>query len=291
MTGRWNRSLDVGVSRLLRLDARAPVDELVEALNAFRPEGLGAYPSTAALLAERQLSGELRIAPEFVSTGGEVRTAEMEERIVAAWGRRPFEIYVSSETGYLAVNCNRHTGLHMFEDQVQIEVVDEEHRPVPAGEPGSRLLVTNLFNHTQPLIRYELNDLVTVSPDPCACGRPFPLLKSVDGRSDDILEMPTAGGGTTRVHPLTLRSPLAGIAALSEYRIVHERGELRVDAVLNGTGDRGQTCVEIEARLAAALAECGACVPPIRIEDVGQIPHNPLSGKRKAIEVRTRGSG
>ncbi len=102
----------------------------------------------------------------------------------------------------------------------------------------------------------------------------------MDGRSDDILELPAAGGGTTKVHPLTLRSPLASIAALSEYRIVYGPGELRVEAVLNGTGDRAQTCVEIEARLAAALAERGACAPPIRIEDVGQ--SSPQSSLRQA---------
>jgi phenylacetate-coenzyme A ligase PaaK-like adenylate-forming protein len=285
-TGRMNYSLDIGAHRFLRLDARTPIDELVEALNAFQPESLTTYPSTAALLAECQLAGELRIAPQVIATGGEVRTPEMEERIVEAWSRKPFNIYGATETGaYTAVECDRHTGLHLFEDQVLIEVVDDDYRPVPAGEPGSRLLITNLYNRTQPLIRYELTDLVTVSPDPCPCGRPFPLLKSVEGRSDDVLEMPARDGGMIKVHPLTLRSPLAGIAALSEYRIVYGAGELRVDAVMNGGGDREQACREIEARLGAALTEGGAQAPPIQVKRVGTIPRHPHSGKHKAVEV------
>jgi phenylacetate-coenzyme A ligase PaaK-like adenylate-forming protein len=89
-TGRMNYSLDVGAHRFLRLDARTPIDDLVEALNAFQPESLTTYPSTAALLAEQQLAGELRIAPRVIATGGEVRTPEMAERIVEAWSRRPF---------------------------------------------------------------------------------------------------------------------------------------------------------------------------------------------------------
>lgn len=289
ITGRMLRTLDIGVSpfRQQRLDARMPLGELVDALNAFQPEWLYAYASTAALLAERQLAGALRISPRVVVTSAEVRTAEMEQRIVAAWGHAPFDVYVSTESGApIAAECDRHAGLHAFEDYVQIEVVDDDHRPVAVGEPGTRLLITNLFNRTQPLIRYELDDLVTVSAQACPCGRPFPLLKSVEGRSDDILELPAAGGGTTKVHPLTLRSPLAGIAALSEYRIVYGLGELRVDAVLNGAGDRAQACVEIEARLAAALAERGVTPPPIQVESVAEIPRNPLSGKRKAIEVQ-----
>lgn len=285
MSGRWNRSLDVGFHRMLRLDARAPIGDLVEALNAFQPEGINTYASIAALLAERQLAGELRIAPRVLGTSGEVLTAEMRERIVAAWGRQPFNYYGASETGLIATECDHHAGLHVLEEQVQLEVVDDEYRPVPAGEPGARLLLTNLFNRTQPLIRYELNDLITVSPEPCPCGRPFPLLETVGGRSDDVLELPAAEGGTIKVHPVTLRSPLAGIGVLSEYRIVYRAGELRVEAVLAGADGR-QACSEIETGLGAALAERGVRVPPILVESVARIPRHPHSGKHKLIEVQ-----
>lgn len=284
MGGRWNRSMDVGLHRQLRLDARTPIGDLVEALNAFQPDGLNTYASIAALLAERQLAGELRIAPEVLGTSGEVLTAEMRERIVAAWGRAPFDYYGASETGLIATECDHHAGMHVFEGQVVLEVVDDDYRPVSPGKPGSRLLVTNLFNRTQPLIRYELNDLVTVSPDPCPCGRPSSLLKTVEGRSDDVLELPAVEGGGIKVHPVTLRSPLAGIGALLAYRIVYAAGELRVKAVLNGADGRASQA--IEAKLEAALAEQGAQVPLIRVETVGEIPRHPHSGKHKVIEVQ-----
>ncbi len=286
MTGRWNRSTDVGLHRYLRLDARSPIGDLVEALNAFQPQGLNAYPSIAALLAERQLAGELRISPGVIGTSGEVLTAEMKEQISAAFGRTPFNAYGATEAGYIAVECDRHAGLHVFEDQVLLEVVDDEYRPVPPGERGSRLLLTNLFNRTQPLIRYELNDLVTVAPGLCPCGRPFPLLDSVEGRSDDVLELPAAKGGTVKVHPVTLRSSLAGVGALSEYRIVFGGGELRVEAVLSGA-DGGLACREIEVGIGAALAERGVQMPPILVKRVEEIPRHPRSGKHKVIEAQT----
>ena len=286
MGGRYGRSLDIGGHRLLRLDARTPIAELVEVLNAFRPQGIATYPSTAALLAERQLAGELRIAPRMVAMSGEVRTAEIEERIAAAWGGESFDWYGASEAPFIAAECDRHAGMHVFEDQVWLEVVDDEYRPVPAGQAGSRLLVTNLFNRTQPLIRYELNDLLTVSPDPCPCGRPLQLLASVGGRSDDVLELPATAGPMIKVHPLTLRSPLAGIAAVSEYRIVYGSGALKVEVVVPSVADGGQVCHEIKARLGTALAKLGVQVPPIHVESVDGIPRHPHSGKHKAVEVQ-----
>lgn len=286
-SARVTRSFDVGTYRTLRLDVRTPIGESVEKLNAFQPEGLGSYASVAALLAEQQLAGNLRIHPRVVWTTGEVLTAEMETRIVAAWGISPFNLYGASEAGFIAADCDRRAGLHVFEDQVHIEVVDDEHRPVPPGRPG-RLLMTNLINRTQPLIRYELNDLVTVSPDPCPCGRPFPLLESVDGRSDDVLEMPAVAGGTLQVHPLTLRSPMAGMAAVLEYRMVYGSDELLVEVVLRNGDDGRPTCSEVEARLGSALAEHGVRKPQIRVEDVRRLSRHPQSGKRKLIEVQAR---
>lgn len=283
--GRLNRSVDVGMHRMLRLDARSPVGGLIGKLNDFQPEQIFTYPSTAGLLAERQLAGDLTIEPRCVVTGGEVLTDDARERMVAAFGREPFNGYGTTEVGYVALECDRHAGLHVFEDQILIEIVDDDYMPVPAGQPGTRLLVTNLFNRTQPLIRYELDDLVTASAEPCRCGRPFPLLKTIEGRSDDILELPAPGGGTTKVHPVTLRSPLAGIAAVSEYRILYRVGELRIEAVLAGTQERRVACEEIESGLRAALVESGAEPPPIHVESVTEIPRHPHSGKHKAIEV------
>lgn len=285
ISGRIARSTDIGVFRILRLDARTPIAGLIDPLNAFQPECLNGYPSTVALLAERQLAGGLQIAPGLVTTTGEVLSAEMRERILAAWGCEPFDQYGATETGYMAAECECHAGLHLFEDQVAIEVVDEDYQPVRAGKPGSRMLVTNLFSRTQPLIRYELNDLITVSPDPCPCGRPFPLLKAVTGRSDDLLELPAADGGIATVHPVTLRSALAGILALSEYRITYRSGELHVDAVLTRADGR-PACREIEARLRATLVDQRLQPPPIRVESVTEISRHRSSGKHKVIEVQ-----
>jgi phenylacetate-coenzyme A ligase PaaK-like adenylate-forming protein len=84
-------------------------------------------------------------------------------RGAGAW----FELYGTTESGISGVHCSEHTGLHLFEDQFIVEVVDETHRLVPPGQSGDHILITSLVNSTQPLIRYVISDLVTIRPEPC----------------------------------------------------------------------------------------------------------------------------
>ena len=87
--------------------------------------------------------------------------------------------------------------MHLFDDMCIVENVDDDFRPVPDGEMGSRLLVTNLFNRAQPLIRFEVTDLVAIEPEPCPCGRTLTRLRSLEGRTEDVLSL-----GGVAVHPL-----------------------------------------------------------------------------------------
>jgi phenylacetate-coenzyme A ligase PaaK-like adenylate-forming protein len=209
----------------------------------------------------------------------------MAARIGAAWGRSPFNIYGTTETGMLACDCDRHAGLHVFEDLVHVEVVDDGGRPVPDGTPGSRILITNLINRTQPLIRYELTDLVTISPERCPCGRPYKLIETIDGRTDDVLSLASPTGGEVTVHPLVLRSPLAKVAGLRQYRIVHDDRGLQVEAVLmDGCGE--QTRAEVRSLLSAALEDAGAGATPVDVVQVEAIERHAGSGKAKLIESR-----
>jgi len=289
MTARMARSLDTGLHRMLRLDARAPITQLAAALGRFRPEVLSGYASVVALLADEQLEGRLGIAPRVVVTTSEVRTPEMERRIRAAWGARPFNTYAATETGIIATDCGHHAGLHLLEDLVLVEIVDARGRAVPPGTTGARALVTNLVNRTQPLIRLELGDLLTLSPDPCPCGRPFPVLASIEGRRDDVLALPGRAGGTVAVHPLTLRGPLTGVEELRQYRIVLDRSGLTVEAVMPsemGEETGRETSAEIVRRLRDALEARGVEPPAIQVRRVAAIERHPGSGKAKLVETR-----
>src|SRR5262249_62337873 len=130
-----------GLYDMCGLGVTMPLPVLVNALNEFQPELMMVYPSIGALLAEEQLSGRLRIEPGAITTSSELCTPHMAERLEQAWGVRPRDLYATTE-GLFGSECEA-GAIHLFEDMVIVENVDEDGRPVPDGERGARLLVTN----------------------------------------------------------------------------------------------------------------------------------------------------
>jgi phenylacetate-CoA ligase len=273
MTARFNLSIDVGAHRTLRLDAGrggGARSEQRAALEAFRPDALIGYASAVGLLACDQLDGRLSIQPRIVATTSEVRTDEALERIRAAWGTEPFDVFGSTESLY-GGDCAQHAGIHVFEDQSLVEVVD------------GKLVVTSFIRRTQPLIRYELCDLAELDTSPCACGRSLARIGAIAGRADDILQLPAAGGGTVSVHPIAIRSPLSAVPELRRYKVVHDRSGLHVLIELRSGGD--EVAGRVAAKLRDGLAQAGAAVEP-RVEVVDSLGDASASGKFRLIESR-----
>ena len=150
-----------------RLAVTQPLEVIVDALGEYRPEVLVGYPSVIAAVAEEQLKGRLDIAPRVVVTASEVLTDEAAQAIESAWGSEPVNMYASTELGVIAMGSLDRVGMHVCEEGI-VEVVGEDGNPVTPGEPGSKVLLTNLVNTVQPLIRYELTDSVVLGerPDP-----------------------------------------------------------------------------------------------------------------------------
>jgi phenylacetate-CoA ligase len=270
MTSRFTLSTDIGVHRALRLDAGRPAAELARALEDFRPDALLGYASAIGLLACEALDGRLDIAPRIVATTSEVRPPETTERIRAAWGVEPHDAFGSTETLY-GGDCEHHTGIHVFEDQSLVEIVD------------GKLVVTSFLRRSQPLIRYELGDFATLDTAPCPCGRSFARLVAVEGRADDVLRLPAAGGATVAVHPIAIRSPLSGVPELRRYKVVHDRDGLHVRVELRSGG--ADVAERVAALLRDGLARSGAEVEP-RVEIVERLADDGPSGKFRLIESR-----
>ena len=252
-------SIDTPFVPVRRFDATQPLREIVDGLNEWQPENLIVYASMSRVLAEEQLEGRLRIKPRAVMCSSEVLTDEAIARVERAWGSRPYNVYAATETAGVASHCKRHQ-LHLFEDLVIPEVVDEHNRPVPPGTVGAKLLVTVLFSRTQPLIRYEMSDRVARSTETCECGLPFPLLSTIEGRAEDVLQLPALGGGNVSVHPNVFHRVLEPLPA-REWQVVQEPERLRVLVV----EPRADVVLE-EVRREVEASLRGAGVAPTKID-------------------------
>lgn len=211
----------------LQLSANDHLETLVRRLNEFQPQILFGYSSIVSILGNEQRQGRLRIAPRSLFCGAEPLPGEMRKFIEETWHTKLFDVYATTEGGVIASECELHHGMHIFEDFSIIEVVDQANRPVMAGEQGEKVLLTVLFRRTQPLIRYELSDLIRISPNECcSCGRPFALLESLKGRIGDMLYLPSTAGGELGITALQFeaifdRQPMAGWQVVQETDGLH----------------------------------------------------------------------
>jgi putative adenylate-forming enzyme len=275
-------TLTIGLHRVLALPVTLPLPRLVEALNQFQPTYLNVYPSVAMWLADEQHAGRLRVSPRMLVTAGELRTPEMTQRLVDAFGVRPFDVYGSTE-GLFGSECQHHQGVHLFEDTTLVENVDGDGRPVPAGQPGSRLLVTNLYNLVQPLLRLEVTDLVTIDPDPCPCGRQLVRAAAIHGRSDDVLSLPAHDGGQVAVHPLQFalltRDPQVG-----EFQVVQHGPTLHVRIVPSNAASAGDDTLETRLGQAVTqqLLKLGVLDPQVTVERHPELARS-AGGKLKLV--------
>jgi phenylacetate-CoA ligase len=200
----WHQSARVGDavrSRFvptLRLDATDTTDLLVARLNEFQPQSLVGYPSIIRVLAARQREGTLRIAPEVVMCSSERLTAETRKFIEEAFATRVFNVYGATETATIASECEHHR-LHIFEDLVHVEVLDDDGNPVPDGQVG-RVIVTPLFYKTLPLLRYDMGDKIAIDATSCKCGRSYRSILNFVGREDETIAMTSKAGREVSFH-------------------------------------------------------------------------------------------
>lgn len=199
----------------------ARTEQTIHKLNLYRPHYLHGYPTFLELLAHERLNGRLNIDPEFVSLGSEPVSTSARQAIARAFPRAQIvETYGATECLTLANQCSAGR-LHVNEDIAILEPVDSAGRPVPVGQRSDKVYVTNLLNRAQPLLRYELNDSVTILNDDCPCGSAMTSIR-VDGRADDTIYLADADGRATVHPPIVLETLFLGVPGLRQYQLVHD---------------------------------------------------------------------
>jgi len=241
------------------IPATLPIREIVARLNELQPDILAGYPSMLYPLAGEARAGRLKINPLLLRPGSEPLLPEMRAAMEEAWSCPIINIYGTSE-GASASSCGQSRGMHLNEDLVIFEMVNADGSPVPAGVRAAKMYITNLFNHAEPLIRYELTDETALIDEPCPCGSAMRRIDDIEGRSDDVFRYT---GGLV-VHPLIFRSCLGHERDIIEYQVSQTQ---RGASIAIRTQDHVDTSVLAKA-LESELLRVGLPDPSVTVEIV-----------------------
>jgi phenylacetate-CoA ligase len=257
-----------------------PLRQLARELQAFQPTVLITYPSCAAALAQQQVQGELQLRLAETWVGGEQLSAERRVLIRESFGCVVRNNYGASEFYAMASEC-AFGHLHLNDDWVILEPVDDRLQPVPVGEQSFSTLLTNLANHTQPLVRYELGDRIRYLRERCECGSRFPTIE-VEGRADDTLSLDDAHGHAVTVLPLALTTAIEEGAHVAQFQLLRTAPDTLEMRFESSVPDPAEAYRSASAVLEAFLARHG--LPNVRIERGASAPlQQPRSGKLQRV--------
>jgi phenylacetate-CoA ligase len=259
-------AVSAGTATIVSLPVTLPLAEIVARLNETRPRQVIGYPSVLARLAREQTTGRLAIAPELVGATSEMLTPDLRAAIRAGFGAPIVDVFGTTE-GLFGGTLPDDPVFTFNSDTCIVELVDAGERPVPPGAASDHVLVTNLANRVQPLIRYRIDDRFTRHPSARDHGH---LRATVEGRADEIFRF-----GDVEIHPLVIRAVLLKHPEIVDYQVRQTaRG---VEATIVAAAE---TCAQsLGAELRSALADAGLAKPSAVVTLAAALARNPETGK------------
>jgi len=260
-------------------DLLQPLGAHVRRLNERPPTLLVAPPSVLRLLAAAQRRAVLRIRPRKIVAVAEALDPLDRAEIEAAFGQPLHQVYQCTE-GLLAATCAEGR-LHINEDIVHIQ---QELLDAAAGKFVP--IVTDFSRLAQPIVRYRLNDVLTIAAAPCRCGSPFAALDAVEGRCDDIWYVPARGRtGLVRLFAdYVSRAIIGAHAGLEAYRAIQHAPE-RIEIELAAPPERLAAAEQaVRQALAALCVRVGGRMPA----ELTFSAYRPPAGDRKLRRVERR---
>lgn len=215
------------------------LDEFLATLQRRRPKMLFGYPSALALVArhaQRHGASMADLGVRVAFTTGERLYDEQRTAIEQVFNCPVANGYGGRDAGFIAHQCPQ-GGLHLTAEDIVVELVDPEGRPVAPGTAGE-VVVTHLASQDFPFIRYRTGDVAVFDQRSCNCGRGLPLLGEVQGRSNDFV---VAANGT-RLQSAALTYVLRDLPGIEAFKIIQEtrqlvRLQLVVDSSFPPQGD------------------------------------------------------
>ena len=263
-----------------QLTVDTPPEEILAAVDHLRPAVIRSYGGFLELLFRvADASGGLRHRPAAVVYAGDTMSDGGRELIERRFGVPVLSAYNAVEAFKIAFTCEERAGFHLHEDLCHVWLADGDGAPVAAGERGE-VVITNLVNRGTVLLNYRIGDVARMTAEPCRCGRTTRRLVDLDGRVDDIFELP----GGTFVYPTQVWRVFRERPSFLRYQLVQlapDRFELRFAG--DGSEAAGAAVAEALPELRSVL--CGSRVDAV---PVAELPAGPGGKFRHLVPL---GSG
>ncbi len=249
-------------------------DKQLEMMQALKSTVLCSTSSYALLLTEeiekRGIRDRIHLKKGVI--GSERWSEKMRKRIADGLGIELYDIYGLTEIygPGIGINCEHNTGMHIWDDFLYLEIINPETgEPVPDGETGE-IVITTLVKEGAPLIRYRTHDLSRIIPGKCPCGRSYPRIDVIAGRTDDMMKIKGVN-----VFPKQIEEVLAQFPEISsEYqiRISHLEGKdtMRIYVETDGTVDFDALSHRIAERVKSRIG----FTPIVKVVEIGVLPRS-----------------
>ncbi len=212
--------------------------------------------------------------------GSERWSDKMRNTIRNSLGIELYDIYGLTEIygPGIGISCEQNSGMHYFDDYVYIEIIDPvTGERVEDGKSGE-IVITTLVKEGAPLLRFRTHDLSRIIPGKCACGRDYPRLDVITGRSDDMFKI-----HGVNMFPSQIESILGMVDGVgSEYRIIlgkdveTRRDVLHVTAEAEGRVDFAETA----RRISKLVKSKFGVTPKVAIVPAGTLARSEKKTKR-----------
>ncbi len=207
--------------RSKKISTWEPVEYWIEKIQRWKPHIIWGYVTTLKVLAEEIIkTGIKNINPSLVISSGGVLFQETRDVISSAFNTRVFDSYASWEAGIIAWECPICISYHVNSDLVLLEVL-KDGKPAPPGHEGE-VVITNLNNYAMPFIRYRQLDKAFLSEEEPLCKRPFPLLKTINGRLGDYIILPSG----KKVTPHLFARIMSLTPGIAQFKFMQEKIDL-----------------------------------------------------------------
>lgn len=250
-----------------------PLSQIIAELNEVQPGSLLGTPTTVFKLAQEVLAGNLTIRPGAIALSGEPLYAPIRALIKEAWPRANIYNNLGSSEGMFGRNCCANSlEMHLNDDGCIVEPVDSQGNPVPKGVLSEKIYLTNLYNYTLPLIRYEMADQLLFLDKQCNCGIHHQLIAEPAGRPEFDFIYPE----NIFVHHLTFVTPLLLEKNIREYQVIQTNDGADIKIIPAGPIDK----VRLGNTLCFALKELGVENPKINFIEISSFEYKSDKIKR-----------